>query len=143
MDLLTSLRISASGLDAQQTRMNTISSNIANAESTGPDGPYKRKDPVFAATTDRAHFGEILQNQMDEQAQGVIVEQIAEDNRPPKLVYNPSHPHARADGYVEMPNVNTVEEMANMINASRSYEANITALNAAKSMALKALDIGK
>ena len=139
MDLLSSLRISASGLDAQQTRMNTISSNIANAETPG----YKRKDPVFSATADRAHFGEILQNRLDEHAQGVLVESIAEDTAPQKLIYNPSHPHARPDGYVEMPNVNTVQEMANMINASRSYEANITALNAAKSMALKALDIGK
>ena len=139
MDLFTSLRISATGLDANQTRLNTISSNIANAETPG----YKRKDPVFAATTDRQHFGEILQNQLDEQAQGVLVEDIAEDKKPARLVYDPQNPKARPDGYVEMPNVNVAQEMANMINASRSYEANITALNAAKSMAMKALDIGK
>ncbi len=139
MDLLSSLRISSSGLEAQQTRMNTISSNLANAETVG----YKRKDPIFQATTDRKHFGEILQSQIDENAQGVIVADVAEDARPPRLIYNPSHPQARPDGYVEMPNVNSVEEMANMINASRSYEANITALNAAKAMAMKALDIGK
>ena len=139
MDFLSSLRISASGLNAQQTRMNTISSNIANAETAG----YKRKDAVTTATTDRVNFGEILQNKLDEHAQGVVVEDIVEDERPARLVYNPTHPHARGDGYVEMPNVNVVEEMANMINATRSYEANITAMNAAKSMALKALDIGK
>ncbi len=143
MDFFSSLRISASGLSAQQTRMNTISSNIANAESTSPNGPYKRKDPVFKTITDRKHFGEILENAMDEHAQGVVVEKIHEDTRAPKLVYKPTHPHARDDGYVEMPNVNTVEEMANMINASRSYEANISAMNAAKSMAMRALDIGK
>lgn len=143
MDLLSSMRISASGLNAQQTRMNTISSNIANAESTGVDGPYKRKDPVFAPSVDKAHFGEILQNKMDEHAQGVIVKEIQEDESPPRRVYNPTHVHAGPDGYVEMPNVNVVKEMANMIGASRSYEANITALNAAKAMALKALDIGR
>ncbi len=143
MDFLSSMRISASGLDAQQKRMETISSNIANAETTSPDGPYKRKDPVFTAVTDKKSFGDILNNEMDEHAQGVMVSEVAEDTRPPRLVYNPSHPHARPDGYVEMPNVNTVEEMANMVSAQRAYESNITALNAAKSMAIKALDIGK
>ena len=143
MDFLSSMRISATGLNAQQTRMTTISSNIANTESTSKTGPYKRKDPIFQVSTDRQHFGEILQNEMDEHAQGVIVAGIAEDSRPPKLIYQPTHPHARPDGYVEMPNVNIVEETANMINASRSYEANITAMNAAKSMAMKALNIGK
>jgi flagellar basal-body rod protein FlgC len=139
MDFFSSMRISASGLNAQQTRMNTISSNLANAESVG----YKRKDPVFQANADRKNFAEILDNKIDEHAQGVLVTEIKEDTKPPRLQYNPSHPQARPDGYVEMPNINPVEEYANMINASRSYEANITAMNAAKSMALKALDIGK
>lgn len=139
MDFFSSMRISASGLNAQQHRQNTIASNIANAETAG----YKRKDPVFEASADRKNFAEILENQMDENAQGVLVTEIREDARPPRLIYNPTHPHARPDGYVEMPNVNPVEEYANMINASRSYEANITAMNAAKAMALKALDIGK
>jgi len=143
MDLLSSMRISATGLGAQTTRMNTISSNIANAETTGPDGAYKRKDPLFEASTDREAFGEILKDKMDEHAQGVLVKEITEDTRPPRLVYNPQHPYARADGYVEMPNVNVVEETANMVAASRAYEANITAINAAKQMALKSLDIGK
>lgn len=143
MDFFSSMRVSASALSAQQIRMNTISSNIANAETTSPDGPYKRKDPIFKATTDRTHFGEILQNEMDEHVQGVLVTEIAEDTRPPRLVYDPGHPHARLDGYLEMPNINVVEEMANMISASRSYEANIAAMNAAKSMVLRALDIGK
>lgn len=139
MDLLSSMRISATGLAAQDTRMNTISSNIANAETAG----YKRKDPVFQSNTDREHFGEILKNQMDEHAQGVLVTEIVEDQAEPRLQYNPRHPQARADGYVEMPNVNVVQETANMLAATRAYEANITAINAAKSMALKALDIGK
>lgn len=144
MDLLSSMRISASGLSAQSTRMNTISSNIANVETTGPDGAYKRKDPVFSAVTDREHFGEILKDEMDEHAQGVLVTEISEDPNPPKLVYNPSHPYARkSDGMVEMPNVNVMQETANMMAAQRAYEANITAINAAKAMAVKALDIGR
>lgn len=139
MDFFTSMRISATGMNAQQTRMGTISSNIANAETAG----YKRRDPIFQALADRETFGEILAGHLDEHAQAVQVTEIEEDTRPPRLVYNPKHPQANVDGYVAMPNVNPVEEMANMISAGRSYEANTTALNAAKSMAMKALDIGK
>src|SRR5688572_20052425 len=107
MDFFSSMRVSATGLDAQTKRMNTISSNVANAETTrSPDGgPYKRKDPVLAATTDRESFGEILQNQLDENVQGVVVEEIVEDSRPPRMVYNPGHPDAGPEGYVAMPNV--------------------------------------
>lgn len=145
MDFFSSMRVSASGLDAQMKRMNTVSSNIANAETTRTEdgGPYRRKDPVFAAQTDRESFGEILESALDEHVQGVQVEEIVQDDRPPRMVYNPQHPDADASGYVSMPNVNTVEEMANMISAQRSYEANVTALGAAKSMAQKALEIGR
>jgi len=147
MDFFSSMRVSASGLDAQTKRMNTISSNIANAETTHgvgeKNGPYRRKDPVFTAQVDRENFGEILQNAMDENIQGVQVAEIAEDKSAPRMVYNPQHPDANADGYVAMPNVNPVEEMANMISAQRSYEANVTAMGAAKSMAQKALEIGR
>ena len=139
MDLFSSMRVSASGLDAQTKRMNTISSNVANAETVG----YQRKDPLMAATTDRESFGEILQNELDENVQGVEVQDIVEDHRGPRMVYNPSHPQANADGYVAMPNVNPVEEMANMISAQRSYEADVTAMNSAKAMAQKALEIGR
>lgn len=145
MDLFTSMRLSASGLEAQTKRMNTISSNIANAETaeTEAGGPYRRKDPVLTAVTDRESFDEILKNEMDEHAQGVLVTEIHEDTRAPRMVYNPSHPQANAEGYVAMPNINTAEEMANMISTQRSYEANVTALGAAKAMALKALEIGR
>jgi flagellar basal-body rod protein FlgC len=145
MDFFSSMRVSASGLDAQTKRMNTISSNIANAETTRTEagGPYRRKDPILAAQTDRESFGEILANQLDEHVQGVQVEGIHEDERAPRLVYNPAHPDANPEGYVAMPHVNTVEEMANMISAQRSYEANVTAMGAAKSMAQKALEIGR
>lgn len=145
MDFFSSMRVSASALEAQMRRMNTISSNLANAETTAPPGaePYRKKDIVVAAQTDRESFGEILENTMDEHVQGVQVTGVAEDQRPPRMVYNPSHPHANAEGYVAMPNVNPVEEMANMISAQRSYEANVTAMGAAKSMAQKALEIGR
>lgn len=145
MDFFSSMRVSATGLEAQMKRMNTISSNIANAETTRTEegGPYRREDPVFAAVTDRESFGEILENQLDENVQGVQVMEVAKDTRPPRMVYNPSHPDANPEGYVAMPNVNTVEEMANMISAQRSYEANVTAMGAAKSMAQKALEIGR
>ena len=145
MDFFSAMRISASGMNAQQTRMNTISSNLANAETTATEegGPYRRRDPIFTATADRESFGEILSDEMDLNAQGVLVTEVQEDARAPRMVYNPKHPHANAQGYVAMPNVNSVEEMANMISASRSYEANVTALNAAKGMAMRAFDIGK
>jgi len=141
------MRVSASALDAQSKRMNTISSNIANSETTrgvGPEGgPYRKKDVVMHAQTDRESFGEILQNELDENVQGVQVTEIKEDERAPRMVYKPNHPDANAEGYVAMPNVNPVEEMANMISAQRSYEANVTALGAAKAMAQKALEIGR
>ncbi|MFL5814634.1 MAG: flagellar basal body rod protein FlgC [Bdellovibrionia bacterium] len=138
MDLFSSMRVSATGLDAQTKRMNTISSNLANAETVG----YHKKEPMMAAETDRESFGEILQNELDENVQGVRVQEIIEDPGV-RMVYNPNHPQANAEGYVAMPKVNTVEEMANMISAQRSYEANVTAMNAAKQMAQKALEIGR
>lgn len=145
MDFFSSMRVSASGMNAQQTRMNTISSNIANAETaqTAEGGPYKRRDPVFTAEPYRENFAEILASEVDQHVNEVQVTEIHEDTRPPRLVYNPKHPLANAQGYVAMPNVNPVEEMANMISATRSYEANVTALNAAKGMAMRALEIGK
>ncbi len=145
MDFFSSMRVSASGMNAQQTRMNTISSNLANAESTSSEtgGPYRRKDPVFSAVPERESFGEILSDELEQNTQGVLVTEIQEDAKAPRMVFNPSHPHANTEGYVAMPNVNSVEEMANMISASRAYEANVTALNAAKGMAMKSLEIGK
>lgn len=139
MDLFSSMRVSATGLDAQTKRMNTISSNIANAETVG----YRKKDVLVAPETDRESFGEILQNQLDENVQGVRVQDVVEDSRPERIVHDPGNPQADADGNVALPNVSTVEEMANMISAQRSYEANVTAMNAAKQMAQKALEIGR
>ena len=138
-DFFSSMRVSASGLDAQMKRMNTISSNIANAETVG----YKRKDAEFTANADRESFGEILHNKMDESVQGVLVTDVKEDSKPQRMVYKPDDPHANEEGYVEMPNVNPVKEMADMISAQRSYEANVTAIGAATQMANKALELGR
>ena len=139
MDLFSAMRVSGSGLEAQTTRLNTISSNLANVDTV----EYRRKDPVFAAEVDREEFGEILTNELDNAVQGVRVTEVHEDERPFRRGYNPSHPQAGPDGYVLMPNVNTMEEMANMISAQRTYESNVTAINAAKQMAQKALEIGR
>ena len=145
MDLFSSMRVSATGLEAQTKRMNSISSNIANAETTRTDtgGPYKKKTTVMGAVTDRESFGEILASELDEQVQGVQVMEVAEDQTPPRIIFNPDHPDANQEGYVELPNVNVVQEMADMISAQRSYEANVTTMGAAKAMAQKALEIGR
>ncbi|MBJ6751786.1 flagellar basal body rod protein FlgC [Geomonas anaerohicana] len=143
MDFFTSMDISASALSAERTRMNLISSNLANVNSTrtAEGGPYRRKDAVFTATPVKEgnSFGAALSRANE--ARSVQVTRINEDQRPPRLQYEPGHPDADANGYVAYPNVSVVEEMADMITASRSYEANITATNAAKSMALKTLDL--
>jgi len=143
MDFFSSMDISASALSAERTRMNLISSNLANVNSTRtPEGgPYKRKDAVFTATSAPGSFGAALGQATD--ARRVEISQINEDQNPPRMQYEPTHPDADAAGYVAYPNINMVEEMADMISASRSYEANVTAVNAAKSMAIKTLDIGR
>ena len=141
MDFFSAMDISASALTAERTRMNLISSNLANANSTrtAEGGPYRRKDAVFTATPAPGSFGAALGRASD--ARRVEVSQISEDRNPPRLQYEPSHPDADPQGYVAYPNVNVVEEMADMISASRSYEANVTATQAAKSMALKTLEL--
>lgn len=142
MDFFTSMDISASALTAERTRMNLISSNLANVNSTRtPEGgPYRRKDAVFTASDAPGSFGRALGKAA---ARKVEVSQINEDQNPPRMQYEPTHPDADPQGYVAYPNVNVVEEMADMITASRSYEANVTAAQAAKSMAIKTLEIGR
>lgn len=134
----SSLQISASGLSAQRQRMDAVSNNIANASTTRtPEGgPYRRQEVVFAVRTEEPNLGV-------RRTAGVESPQIVEDATPPRTVYQPGHPDADANGYVQMPNVNIVEEMVDMISATRSYEANVTALNAAKAMTMKALEIGR
>lgn len=134
--------INASGMEAQRLRMNTIASNLANAETTRTEGggAYRRKDVVFSPEENT--FGSFLEKSLGGYATGVKVVGVVEDSRPFKYVYDPGHPDADTSGYVAYPNVNIVEEMVNMINASRSYEANVTAYKASRDMMMKALEIG-
>jgi flagellar basal-body rod protein FlgC len=142
LGVFSALEISASGLAAERVRMNTIASNLANAHTTRtPDGgAFKRLDPVFEAVGLQA-IGEPYS--VDSGVALVQVSRIAEDNRPGTMVYEPGHPDANGQGYVEYPNVNAVEEMVNMITASRAYEAGITSIESVKQMARSALSIAK
>ena len=134
MSLFNVFDVAGSAMTAQSRRLNVVASNIANAESTsGPDGQaYRAKQVQFMA----APLAGTL-------ATGVRVAQVVEDATPPRLVYNPSHPQANDKGYVAMPNVNVVDEMVNMLSASRSYQTNADTMNAAKSMLLKTLTLGQ
>ena len=145
MNFLDALHISSSGMSAQRVRMNVISSNLANANTTRTPqgGAYRRKDVVFATHQGSTPFQNMLKSQTASPPSGVRVIGIITDPRAPQLKYDPQHPDANSQGYVTMPNVNLVEEMVNMISATRSYEAGVAAINASKSMALKALEIGR
>ena len=144
MDFMTGLRISGSGMTAQRMRMNAISSNIANINTTRtPEGgPYRRKDVLLEALPEAKSFGEILTGEQ-QKVQRVQVTDVTVDRKAPLLKYEPDHPDANADGYVAYPNVNLMEEMANMIQATRAYEANVSAVQATKNMALSALEISR
>ena len=137
MSSFSSFDVSASGVFAQRTRMDAIANNIANAESTRtPEGgPYRRQAVSF-----RAVYEDAIGNPAPG---GVQVDSVTQDPSDFRLVHDPSHPDADANGYVKMPNVNIVEEMVDMISATRAYEANITAMNATKSMIGTALDMGR
>lgn len=145
------LKIGASGLHAQRLRLDVISNNIANAETTRTDegGPYRRQDVVFMPQEDRSFAPHLVRARLGlasgEQTSvgGVNVVRITEDQSEGSLVFDPTHQDANEEGYVEYPNVNMVVEMTNMISASRSYEANLSIVEAAKRMALKALEIGR
>lgn len=146
MTIFNSFNISASGMSAQRLRMDIISNNLANANTTrtAEGGAYRRQIAVFGERNTPVAFGDILAQAMNQNSgNGVRVLRVAQDQSPLKMVYNPDHPDANGEGYVAMPNVNVVTEMVDMISASRSYEANVTAVNAAKSMAMKALEIGR
>jgi flagellar basal-body rod protein FlgC len=144
MGFLSGMNISGSGLSAQRMRMDVISENIANIDTTrGVDGkPYTRK---YVVLEDRnPNFADVLKNSGNDMNEGgVRVAEIGNDPAPYQLVYNPKHPDANAEGYVQMPNVDITQEMVDMISAYRSYEANVTAFNAYKDMAVKSLEIGK
>ncbi|MER3472488.1 MAG: flagellar basal body rod protein FlgC [Armatimonadota bacterium] len=145
MSLFRALQISASGLTTERMRLDVIANNLANVNTTrtAEGGPYRRKVAVLEER--ELGFADLLGMSSAPALGrgGVRVVAIAEDSTPPLRVYNPGHPDADADGYVQMPNVNVVTEMVDMITATRAYEANVTAMNAAKQMALRTLDIGR
>jgi len=143
MNFFTAMTITASGLDAQRTRMNVLASNLANARTTrtAAGGPYQRLDAVFQAVPVGTRFGELVGDSAAQVASTVEVSSIQQDQSPPQLVYDPTHPDADARGYLALPNVNVVEEMVNMITASRAYEAGVTAMQSIKGMARSALSI--
>lgn len=165
VQLFTGLNISASGLRAMRLKQNLIASNIANAETTRtPEGgPYKRQMAILQAdareieprlvigdpsmvgrTTNGRHLAipsDLFEIQNDRVGSGVQVQRIAQDETPPRLVFDPSHPDANSEGYVAYPNVNVVQEMVDLISTTRAYEANTTAMGSAKAMLTKALEI--
>jgi flagellar basal-body rod protein FlgC len=146
MSMFGGMEISASALTAQRLRMNVTAENLANAETTKtPDGtPYRRKEVVLEAVGTGGAFGSQLTKAMGGSGVapgGVQAKAITEDPTDGKLVYDPSHPDANAQGYVRMPNVDTVTEMVDLIDAQRSYEANVTAMSASKQMFAKTLEI--
>jgi len=147
MSIFNSINISATGLSAERLRMDVISKNIANANTTrtANGGPYKRQVVSFATSNKNTSFSKFLNDatKRNSKLKGVEVNGIKEDDSPLKKVFDPGHPDANEEGYVLMPNVDIVTEMTNMITATRAYEANVTAMNSTKSMAMKALEIGR
>jgi len=141
MSVFQSMQISSTALKAQSTRLNTISSNLANINSTStPEGgPYREKSVVFR--TREMRFDQELRSSLKNSDQGVRVERIVESRDQPRKVYNPSHPEANENGYVFKPDINLVEEMTDMQSAVRSYEANVTSIKSAQRMARQALQI--
>ncbi|HEY3277585.1 MAG TPA: flagellar basal body rod protein FlgC [Syntrophorhabdaceae bacterium] len=143
MGILNILKIGASALNAQRLRMETIATNLANVNSTRTDegGPYKKKEVTFTPTdlSENKMFGRML----NEKIEGVKVEEVKMSDRPFQKVHDPGHPDADQEGYVTYPNVNLMEEMADMMVATRAYEANVNVVNTTKDMFLKALDIGR
>ncbi|MDD3693122.1 MAG: flagellar basal body rod protein FlgC [Oscillospiraceae bacterium] len=140
MSFLSSLNIAGSALTAQRFRMDVVSQNIANADTTRTENgePYSRKMVVM-----RERFSDMLDTQRNKVGQGVEISEVVEDDKSFKLVYEPDHPDADELGYVRYPNIDMVKEMMDMMSATRSYDANVTAVNAIKTMAMSALQIGR
>ncbi len=144
MGLIRALSASASGLAAQRVRMDVVSSNVANIETTATEdgGPYRRQVVRFASGDSALPFASVVQRFTGGADTGVVLTQVGVDEETPgRSVYDPAHPDAGEDGFVEMPNVDMVQEMTDLTSANRSYQANVTVLNAVKQMALRALDI--
>lgn len=144
MDFMTALDIGGSALSAQRTYLNVVSMNLANAKTTRTadgQGPYQRRSVALQSTPVESPFSKAMRSALDKEINGVRVTGIVTDNRPTKQIYEPGHPDADANGYVQYPDINVVEEMTNMININRSYDANTTTINTIKAMYNKALTI--
>jgi len=145
MDFMTAIDISASGLNAERTHINVISMNLANTKTTRTvmGGPYRRKTVVVASTDVDEPFSKAMNSALNREIKGVRVLGIVQDRRPLRSVYEPAHPDANAEGYVMYPDINVVEEMANLMTVQRNYEANVTTIDTVKGMYTKALEIGR
>jgi len=145
MDFMTAMDIGASGLTAQRAQLNVISMNMANIQTTRTNegGPYQRKSVSFESTPVYSPFDQAMQNQTNRNLKGVKVLGVTADQRPFKQVYDPGHPDANAQGYVTYPDINVVEEMANMMQTMRGYEANVQTIQSAKRMFQRAVQIGQ
>lgn len=145
MDFLTAMKISGSALKAERTRINVASMNLANANTTRTveGGPYKAKSVIFGATSLPASTFQQTYDSVDDKLRKVEVVKVVEDDVPFKEVYDPSHPDADANGIVKMPNVNTAEQMVDLISARRDFDANVTAMDSIKAIALRSLEISR
>jgi flagellar basal-body rod protein FlgC len=143
MDYFAAFDISASGMNAQKFRLDTVALNLANSSTTRSlsGGPYRRQHVILGERAATTSFEATLEREQSLRFRGVQVVQIQEDDAPPRLSYEPGHPDSDARGFVKYPNVNPLSEMVILLEATRLYEANVRAMNAAKTMALRALDI--
>jgi flagellar basal-body rod protein FlgC len=143
MSLFNLLSVSASGMAAQRTRAELLVENLANAETTrtAEGGPYRRRDAVFESQPQASPFSAVFGDQLAEPSVGVAVSDITVDDREPELRYQPGHPDARPDGYVAYPRINPAEDMADLMSATRGYQANVSAISAVKDMIQRSLDL--
>ena len=143
MSLFSSISVSASGMSAERQRAEALVDNIANADTTrtAEGGPYRRKDVVFESQTVSSPFSSVFQSESGQAAGGVGVSQVVEDTQEPDRRYMPGHPDADKDGYVAFPRVNPTEDMVDLLGASRSYQANVSAISAVKDMIQRSIDL--
>ena len=140
MSLFAALQVSASGMQAERTRAEALVENMANSETTRTPqgGPYRRKDVTFSSELQESPFSAVFQNEL---ATGVTVSEINEDTSPPELRYLPNHPDANSEGYVAFPKMNPAEDMVDLLDTARGYEANVAAIGAVKDMIQRSLDL--
>jgi flagellar basal-body rod protein FlgC len=143
VSLFSSLSVSASGMSAERTRAEVLVENIANADTTrtAEGGPYRRRDVVFQSEPVGSPFGSLFETAVQGGTEGVEVSQIVTDNTPPDMRYMPGHPDANKDGYVAFPRVNAAEDMVDLVQASRAYQANVSAIASVKDMIQRSIDL--